>query len=114
MAKDNSLSEKEFVDQAILDCPDFFDLDPSNDVLVGQDVLNACEAYYLSGHYDDLSGDSEAPTGHFYRIHRFIVTTFSSGNRYLNTFDNEDEAQKEFNELEAEYSDWDTQDREDW
>ncbi|MBA3351734.1 MAG: hypothetical protein H0U23_04800, partial [Blastocatellia bacterium] len=94
MAKDNSLSEKEFVEQAILDCPDFFD--PSNRAIVGQDVLNACEAYYMNGCFDELSGDSEAPTGHFYRIHRFIVTTFSDGSRYLNTLDNEDEATKEF------------------
>ncbi len=112
MATDNSMSEKEFVEQAIVDCPEFFD--PTNGAIIGQDVLNACESYYLSGFHDELSGDSEAPTGHFYRIHRWIVTTNSQGFRFLDTFDTEDEAQKEFNNLEAEYSEWETQDREDW
>ncbi len=113
MAKDNSLSEKEFVEQAILDCPeDSSNLEFHDPEYFG--VLDACELYYMNGCFDELSGDSEAPTGHFYRIHRFIVTTFSDGSRYLNTLDNEDEATKEFKELEGIYSEWDTQSREDW
>ncbi len=105
------MSEQEFVAQCLLDFPDNFE---APNELLARDVLEACEVYYMSGCYDNLSGDSEAPTGHFYTIHRFMVTTDSQGFRTLNVFDNEDEAQKEFNNLEAEYSEWETQDREDW
>ncbi len=110
MAKDNSMSEQEFVAQCLLDFPDNFE---APNELLARDVLEACEVYYLSGCYNDLSGDSEASTGHFYRIHRWIVTTYSSGNRFLDTFDNEDQAKAAFDELDEEY--WEnTQDREDW
>ncbi len=106
MAKDNSMSEQEFVAQCLLDFPDNFE---APNELLARDVLEACEVYYMNGCYDDLSGDSEAPTGHFYRIHRWIVTTNSQGFRFLDTFDNEDEASKAFKQRDDEYSEWSDQ-----
>jgi len=108
MATDNSMSEKEFVEQALLDFPE----DAANPHYHDAEyfgVLDACELYYMNGCYDNLSGDSEAPTGHFYRIHRWIVTTNPAGFRILHTFDNEDEARKAFNQRDDEFSEWSDQ-----
>ncbi len=106
------MSEQEFVDQAMEDFPDYF-AHPND--LRARDVLEACECYYLSGFSDGISGDSEAPTGHFYRIHRWIVITDSQGFRDLDTFDNEDVAAAEFERLDIEYAEWENdENEEDW
>jgi hypothetical protein len=69
-------------------------------------VLQACEAYYMSGTPDDQSGDVEAPTGHFYRVDRWIVTTDSRGFRDLQAFPSELEAIDVFTALDDEYAAW--------
>lgn len=70
-------------------------------------VLEACEALYLSGTPDDVSGNVEAPCGHFYRVARWIVTTDSQGFTDLNTYQDESEALEAFERLSEEYQKWD-------
>lgn len=94
MAYDNSMSEDEFIAQA--------NRDLSTSGI--ETVLEACEEFYGSGFHDGVSGDAET-FGHFYRVHRFIVHTDSQGFKELVTYDNEDEAVKEFERLDKEYAD---------
>jgi len=72
-------------------------------------VLEACEANYLNGIYDDVSGDVEAPCGHFYIIERWIVVTDSQGFTNLHWFDNREEAEKAFEKLDEAYAEWDNE-----
>ena len=104
MARDNSLSEEEFVAQCLNDFPDIPESEQYDPEYF--DVVWACEAYYMNGSYDDIGGDAEAPTGHYYRIHRWIVVTDDHGFQELFTFDNEDEASAAFDKLEKEYLEW--------
>lgn len=71
-----------------------------------ESVLDACEEYYGSGFTDASAGETECPTGHFYRVDRWIVQTDSLGFRELNTFDSEADAIKEFENLQAQYDAW--------
>jgi len=69
-------------------------------------VLAACEAFYMDGSQDDISGDMEAPMGHFYRVDRWIVFTDYQGFRFLETFNTEEQAIEAFQNLDKEYGDW--------
>jgi hypothetical protein len=69
-------------------------------------VLDACEALYGHGAYDDMSGDVDAPTGHFYRVAQWIVITDAQGFHYLTAFDSEEDAENEFDKLMADYREW--------
>lgn len=95
--RQNAMSEQEFIAH-------------SNETLSTsgiESVLEACEEFYGSGFADSVSGEVESPTGHFYRVHRWIVQTNSEGFTELNTFDSEYEAIKEFEILERDYCAWD-------
>src|SRR5215813_5271397 len=69
-------------------------------------LLDALEAYYLSGRPDEESGHVESPTGHFYRVDRWIVTTGSQGFREVDSYYDEAEAHATFEILEEEYFEW--------
>jgi hypothetical protein len=90
------MTEKEMIESAKNDWQD----------MEINDVLDALEANYLNGAYDDLSGDSEAPTGHFYRIDRWIVITDSQGLRKVEEHYSEETAKQVFAEMDKEYSEW--------
>src|SRR5687768_12244933 len=96
MAKDNSLSENELIEQARQAFPE--------DEIT--DLLEACEAFYMNGFADQVSGDVESPHGHFYRVHRWIITTDNYGFHDIYTLDDEDEAIRVFESWEKTYDEW--------
>lgn len=69
-------------------------------------LLDALEAFYLSGSPDEASGDVEAPTGHFYRIDRWIVVTNNQGFKDVQEYGNAETAEWEFGKLEDDYCEW--------
>lgn len=75
-------------------------------------VLRACNEIYMHGFADEQSGDMEAPTGHFYRVARWLIETDSAGFDYLSEFITEREAQEYFHVLDMEYSAWDSDENE--
>lgn len=97
---ENPLTEEEFIRQAKLDWED-------NEINTLKDALEAC---YMNGSYDDVSGDAEAPTGHFYAIERWVVTTDNQGHSEVHTFESAEEAEDFFNKLEEEFIEWDDDD----
>lgn len=74
------------------------------------DLVEALEAFYGHGVADQSSGDMEAPTGHFYRVHRWVLTTDSHGFREVAEFDSESEARERFETLDEEFSEWGSDD----
>jgi hypothetical protein len=66
----------------------------------------ALEAIYMDGCADQVSGDVEAPTGHFYRVGRQIVETDSQGFKNFNSYTTEAEAEAEFDRLDNLYDEW--------
>jgi hypothetical protein len=69
-------------------------------------VLEACEVYYMHGFADEYDGDVDAPTGHFYRVGRYLVTTDSQGFRDLAEYQTEREAETAYGDASDEYSEW--------
>lgn len=69
-------------------------------------TLEWAEELYGHGMADEVSGDVEAPTGHFYRVDRWIVTTDSRGFREIDAFPTEGYAHNVFESLDAEYAEW--------
>lgn len=69
-------------------------------------LLDALEAFYLSGCPDEQSGEVEAPTGHFYRIDRWIVITDNQGFKEVLEFPYEQRAKEDFEEMCGEYVEW--------
>lgn len=69
-------------------------------------LLDACEAFYGHGVTDEVSGDVEAPTGHFYRVDRWIVTTDSQGFRELDEYETAELAAAVFAERDSTYRAW--------
>lgn len=67
-------------------------------------LMSALETISLNGFADEESGDSESPTGYFYRIDRWIVVIDSAGFSYLTPWTTEAEAKKDFEQMEHEYS----------
>ena len=95
----NMLSENELVDQAI----EAF----GNESVGHSDALiQACESFYMNGCADAVDGDVESPTGHFYRVHRWIVTTDNYGFKEIETYDTETEAIVAFEQRADEYTQW--------
>lgn len=86
-------TDQEFIRQAKVDWPD--------DNI--RTVMDACEAYYMNGCYDEIGGDVESVTGHYYRVERWIVVTDNQGFKELEAFHNEVLAHKAFEEREREY-----------
>jgi hypothetical protein len=74
-----------------------------------EDLLTALDEFYLNGCADEHSGNVEAPTGHFFRVHRWIVTTDNYGFKSLNECDTESDAINEFRAAEKEYAAWDAE-----
>lgn len=70
-------------------------------------LLNVLEAFYMNGTPDEQSGNVEAPTGHFYRVDRWIVVTNSQGFKDVYSHDSADEAEAEFVKLLDAYLEWD-------
>jgi hypothetical protein len=95
MNSENILSEGEIVEQANAD------LDAH-----AESLLDALDAFYLSGFADETSGDVESNVGHFHRVHRWIVRTDSHGFKEVETFDSEAEASARFSELDGFYAEW--------
>jgi hypothetical protein len=62
------------------------------------DVMDACEAFYRNGSYDEVTGDVDT-IGHFYRIDRFIVETDSRGFSICNTYNTVWEAEEEMRRM---------------
>jgi hypothetical protein len=69
-------------------------------------LLAALEHFYGNDSTDEQSGDVEAPTGHFYRVDRWIVQTDSAGFNSIYTYDTEDEAKLEFVKMENDFDVW--------
>ena len=69
-------------------------------------LLAALETFYMCGMPNELSGDVDAPTGHFYRVERWIVCTDSAGTHELRAYESEGDACLAFTELEREFSAW--------
>jgi hypothetical protein len=61
----------------------------------------------MDGCADEVSGNVDAPTGHFYRVAAQIVTTDSQGFSSVTSFDSLAAAKAEFQRLDAEYAKWD-------
>lgn len=69
-------------------------------------TIEMCEEIYGNGFADEVSGDVEAPTGHFYRVHNCVVVTNSNGFSDLTEYPNESEAIGAFEALDESYSAW--------
>lgn len=89
-------TEEEFIRQAKLDWEDT----PINSI---KDALEAC---YMNGDYDEIGGDAEAPTGHYYQIEHWIVVTNDQGFSTVHTFDTIEKAEEAFELLERDFSQW--------
>ena len=90
------MSEAELIGQAKLDW----------DEEVIETLKDALEVMYTNGSFDEVGGDVEAPTGHYYQIDRWIVVTDIRGNHTIHTHESIEEAEAAFDELEAEYEAW--------
>lgn len=88
------MTEQELIRQARVDWPD--------DKIKNR--MDACEAYYMNGVYDDIGGDVESSTGHYYRVDRWIVVTDNQGFKECNEFHTLELAEKAFTELEQQYN----------
>lgn len=79
---------------------------PGTDASIVDTILAACEEWYHNGFAEEVSGDVDAPTGHFYRVNRWIVLTDSQGFQDVFPFDTTEEAEKAFDTLDKEYGEW--------
>jgi len=92
-------AEEEFIRQAKLDWGD----EEGVNIETIKDALEAC---YMNGDYDEVGGDAEAPTGHYYQIEHWIVKCDDQGNRTVETYENEIQAEEAFELLERDFSVW--------
>ena len=69
-------------------------------------TLDECEAVYMDGCADAVSGDVEAPTGHFYRVDNCIVATDDRGFKSFDAYEAAWEAADVFASLDEEYGEW--------
>lgn len=74
-------------------------------------TLDRLETVYLDGCADDVIGDVDA-LGHYYRVGRYIVQTDSQGFHEVFTFDTLEAARHKWQEIEAAYTLYDTDDDE--
>lgn len=72
-----------------------------------EDILEQVEETYMNGFADEVSGDVEAPTGHFYRVGQYIVVTNSQGFKTIYDHRCEEEAEVQFDTMNEEYCEWD-------
>ena len=73
-------------------------------------TLQQLEDVYMDGSADEVSGNVDAPTGHFYRVGRQIVRTDSQGFSDAEDFTTVEEAMDDFNRRGIEYASWDSDD----
>jgi hypothetical protein len=71
---------------------------------------NALESIYMSGFSDESAGNVESPTGHFYRVGKWVMVTDSQGFKSLHSHETESDAMAHYNELDREFSAWDQED----
>ena len=90
------MAEEEFVRQAKLDWED-------SEINSIEDALEAC---YMNGDYDEVGGDAEAPTGHYYQIDHWIVKCDNKGNKTVEAYENETQAEEAFELLERDFTKW--------
>jgi hypothetical protein len=88
---------EEFIRQAKLDWGEETNIETIKDAL---------EACYMNGDYDEIGGDVEAPTGHYYQIENWIVTCDDQGNKVVGDYETVEEAEKVFELLERDFSKW--------
>ena len=69
-------------------------------------LLEALEAFYMNGFAHESSGNVEAPTGHFYRVDRWIVTTSNQGFKDIWNYPSVARAKEEFQRWDEEYIAW--------
>lgn len=69
-------------------------------------LKEALEACYMNGFYDDMSGEAQSPTGHFYRIERWIVVTDNYGFSEVLSYYNDAKAKEAFELMENDYLYW--------
>jgi hypothetical protein len=80
--------------------------EPDSESSTIKTLLDALEAFYMNGCADEVSGDVEGPTGHFYRVSRWIVTTDSQGFKSVDGWPNVMAAEKAFGDADCEYREW--------
>lgn len=68
-------------------------------------LLDALEVFYMNG-FTDEQGGSVDENYHYYRVHRWIVTTDSQGFKEVETYDSEREAIDAFLAHERENREW--------
>jgi hypothetical protein len=80
----------------------------SNVVVEG--TLAWAEEHFMNGMADEVSGNMDAPTGHFYRVERWIVTTNSQGFSDIDEYADWFTAHCEFESRDEKYGEWDNAD----
>jgi hypothetical protein len=70
-------------------------------------TLEQLEEIYMDGCTDEVSGNVEAPTGHFYRVGNQIVVTDSQGFNNVENFTHVEEAEVAFDERNEDFMEWD-------
>ena len=99
--RQNTLSEEDIIAQARSAFGDeVFGNSPHR-----SDLLDALESFYMNGTSDE-SGGSVDENYHFYRVHRWIVTTDSQGFSEVETYDTEQEGMDAFQNHERENAQW--------
>lgn len=73
-------------------------------------TLDACEELYLHGFPDEVTGDVDSPTGHVYRIDRWIVTTDSYGFHEIDEYEVEADAKIAFEGYDYDFERWEGND----
>lgn len=61
---------------------------------------------WMFGSADEVGGDVEAPTGHYYRVDHSVVVTDSQGFHTTYEFATNESASAWVAQLDSEYNDW--------
>jgi hypothetical protein len=68
--------------------------------------LAELENLFMNGFADDETGDVDSPTGHVYRVGRWLVHTDSSGFHTVFPYTAEADATEAFARIDTEFSEW--------
>lgn len=68
--------------------------------------LEQLESFYMDGVADEVSGDVDSPTGHFYRVDRWIVRTDDRGFHDVTEYETIEDAKNDFASMDDQYSNW--------
>ena len=88
----NVLSEHEIIEQARTDLGETHI----------ETLEDALEAFWGHGFHDSQCGATDEPSGHCFRVHRWLLWTDDFGFTEVSTFDSEAEAQTELDRYAAE------------